>query len=262
MTRTVEPKPRISAKPAPFSSVGEQVLAHAQSGREIIQDFCPLSESLEWDLGQEYLRQRGNKAFISDSSPVPFVVNNDGTLSQNAAEILFASLEASGQCSAGSGQKEEILVLELGIGVGLFARFFLDHFRDLCRKNKRDYYDRLTYIAADRSERMLLDVCRHGILSNHPGHYRTRTADAVNPETLFADLAIAQQGPKPFRAVFLNYLLDCLPAAVLEMRDEKDTDQDSGVTEQDSAADKPVFGERKGDAANTVRHALCLKRSF
>ena len=24
-------------------------------------------------------------------------------------------------------------------------------------------------------------------------------------------------GGKPFRAVFLNYLLDCLPAAVLEM---------------------------------------------
>src|SRR5436190_5651585 len=54
----------------------EQVLTQAQSSRQIVQDFVPLAQSLEWDLGQQYLRQRGNKAFISDSSPVPFVINN------------------------------------------------------------------------------------------------------------------------------------------------------------------------------------------
>jgi hypothetical protein len=36
-------------------------------------------------MGQEYSHQRGNKAFLSDASPVPFVINNDGTLSRNAA---------------------------------------------------------------------------------------------------------------------------------------------------------------------------------
>jgi hypothetical protein len=57
-------------------SLGEQVLAHAQAGREVVQDFVPLAESLEWMLGQQYLRKRGNKAFLADSSPVPYVVNN------------------------------------------------------------------------------------------------------------------------------------------------------------------------------------------
>src|ERR1700760_1963539 len=73
--------------------LGEQVLAHAQAGRDLVQDFVPLADSLEWELGQEYLRQRGNKAFLSDASPVPFVINNDGTLSRNAAEVFFASLQ-------------------------------------------------------------------------------------------------------------------------------------------------------------------------
>src|SRR5216117_3384522 len=96
-------------------SAGEQVLAHAQSGREVVQDFVPLAESLEWELGQQYLRQRGNKAFLSDASPVPFVVNNDGALSRNAAEVFFAYLVAAEK----EGQLEgEIFVLELGIGVG------------------------------------------------------------------------------------------------------------------------------------------------
>lgn len=213
---------RSSAKPEtkPASSTTMQspakaVLAHAQSGREVVQDFCPLADSLEWQLGQQYLRDRGNKAFISDASPVPFVVNNDGTLSRNAAEVFFGSLQAAEE--AGTLTEPDIFVLELGIGVGLFARYFLDNFRDLCEKHDKDYYGRLCYIAADRSERMLLDVSRHGVLANHPGRYRLRQVDAMKPETLAYDAMFLDHPGKPLRAVFLNYLLDCLPAAVLDL---------------------------------------------
>ena len=203
----------------PPSSPAEQVLAHAQSGREIVQDFVPLAESLEWELGQQYLRQRGNKAFLSDASPVPFVVNNDGSLSRNAAEVFFTSLVEADK----AGQLEQdIFVLELGIGVGLFARYFLDSLKDLCWRNKKDYYDRLTYIAADRSERMLQDMLRHGVLAEHPGRYRIRQVDAMKPEALIAsDAQLFDGKTKPFRAVFLNYLLDCLPAAVLNLEEEQ-----------------------------------------
>src|SRR5262245_62350864 len=79
----------------PVTSSPESILGRAQASREVIQDFVPLAESLEWRLGQEYLRQRGTKAFLSDTHPVPFVINNDGTLSHNAAEVLFASLQAA-----------------------------------------------------------------------------------------------------------------------------------------------------------------------
>src|SRR6266567_1136658 len=73
-------------------TIVEQILTNAQDSRPVVQDFVPLAESLEWELGQQYLRDRGNKAFISDASPVPFVVNNDGNLSRNAAEVFFTSL--------------------------------------------------------------------------------------------------------------------------------------------------------------------------
>jgi len=134
----------ISADPR---STAATILAKAQSSRAVIQDFVPLAESLEWQLGQEYLRQRGNKAFLSDASPVPFVINNDGTLSRNAAQVFFASLQDAEEKGP---LEDDIFVLELGIGVGLFARYFLDTFRDLCQEHKKDYYDRLCYIAADR----------------------------------------------------------------------------------------------------------------
>jgi tetratricopeptide (TPR) repeat protein len=209
--RTAAPRPP-SAPAGP--ALAQAILAQAQSNRPVIQDFVPLADSLEWNLGQEYLRQRGNKAFLSDASPVPYVINNDGTLSRHAAEVLFANLQEAEQQGT---LEDEICVLELGIGVGLFARFFLDAFRELCQQHQKDWYGRLTYIAADRSERMLHDVARHGVLAHHPGRYRLRLLDAMHPgERLPHDLMFRGKSGRPLRAVFLNYLLDCLPAAVLE----------------------------------------------
>jgi hypothetical protein len=219
VSSSTRPRPAAAppARTAPVpaaATTAEQVLAQCQGGREVVQDFVPLAQSLEWRLGQEYLRQRGNKAFLSDAHPVPFVVNNDGSLSHHAAEVFFASLlaaEKEGPLPA------ELFVLELGIGVGLFARFFLDAFRDLCARQHKDYYERLTYIAADRSQRMLLDVSRHGLFAHHPGRYRLRLVDALDPAPLLQDLMFRGQPARPLRAVFLNYLLDCLPAAVLQL---------------------------------------------
>jgi tetratricopeptide (TPR) repeat protein len=204
----------------PFSSAA--ILARSQSTRDVIQDFVPLAESLEWELGQQYLRERGSKAFTSDFSPVPFVINNDGALSKKAAEVLFASLS---EAERSTPLESEIYVLELGIGVGLFARYFLDTFRELCLNHKKDYYDRLCYIAADKSPRMLLDVLRHGVLANHAGRYRVRQLDAMDPQILLNDMFFArsnrQARPVRLRAVFLNYLLDCLPAAVLQVEGDQ-----------------------------------------
>jgi hypothetical protein len=62
------------------------------------------------------------------------------------------------------------------------------------------------------------DVCRHGVLAGDPGRYRLRLADALNPgECLPRDVAFRNHKGKSIRAVFLNYLLDCLSAAVLEI---------------------------------------------
>jgi len=206
-------KPTSSTKH--INTSAEAVLAKAQSGRAVIQDFVPLADSLEWNLGQQYLRERGNKAFLSDARPVPFVINNDGTLSRNAAQVFFASCLAADKAGT---LEADIYVLELGIGVGLFARYFLDAFRDLCVEHDKDYYGRLCYIAGDHSKQMLLDAARHGVFANHPGHYLLREVDALDPaKYLRADLGLGGEQPRSVRAVFLNYVIDCLPPAVLEV---------------------------------------------
>jgi tetratricopeptide (TPR) repeat protein len=92
----------------------------------------------------------------------------------------------------------------------------MDAFWELCRQNGKDYYHRLHYVAGDRSERMLADAARHGVFAQHPGRYLFRTIDALNPlEGLNREPLLQREGSKPLAGVFLNYLLDCLPAAHL-----------------------------------------------
>jgi tetratricopeptide (TPR) repeat protein len=201
---------------SPFSVV--DILDQAHAGRLVLQDFRPLSESLEWELGQDFYRQRGNQAFIGDE-PVPYVIHNDGNHSIRAAELFFTSLVAAEEKGS---LEQDIFVLEVGIGVGLFARYFLDWFRHLCDQAGKEYYDRLCYVLVDRSARMLRDAGRHGVFQNHPGRYRLRLGDAQHPERLLTDeYDIGRLGPRPFRAVFLNYVLDCLPAMVIKVEGEQ-----------------------------------------
>jgi tetratricopeptide (TPR) repeat protein len=217
-TSLIEQQPRLRVVTSANSLSAVAILDQAQSGRIVLQDYRPLTESLEWELGQEYLRQRGSLAFISDPEPVPWVVNNDGNQSIRSAEVFFTSLLVAEE----EGKLEkDIVVLELGIGVGLFARYFLDWFKHLSDTAGKDYYDRLCYVAADHSHAMLRDAGRRGVFQNHPGRYRLRLVDALKPARLLNDDAeIGRLGPRPFRAVFLNYVLDCLPACVVKVQGE------------------------------------------
>ncbi|MCI0329972.1 MAG: tetratricopeptide repeat protein [candidate division Zixibacteria bacterium] len=189
------------------------VLAASLDKRFVIQDYRPLAESLDWELGQLFWQEAGSEVFLGGN--VPFKITNDGNLSKKAAEVFFAGLaaaEADGKLEPGT-----IYALEIGVGAGLFARFFLDRLRSLCRREGRDYYDRFCYVAADRSEQMLADLQRNGILSPHRGHYRTEEADALRSGFgLNLERGNSNQNGRPFRAIFFNYLLDCLPPAVLK----------------------------------------------
>ena len=103
MARPLTEAEKNAAKFPANKTIAEQILTNAQDSRPVVQDFVPLAESMEWELGQQYFRERGNKVFISDSSPVPFVINNDGNLSRNAAEVFFTSLIEAGTVTPSIG---------------------------------------------------------------------------------------------------------------------------------------------------------------
>jgi tetratricopeptide (TPR) repeat protein len=170
----------------------------------VIEDFRPLHGSLEWALSRAYYEHAGVSAFVGGE--VPFGSTSSGRLSEDAAAVLFASLENAAN-AAGA-----IRCLELGPGSGLFAKLLLDDLRRRSRDHGRDYYERLTLTLADSSRAMLEAIATNKLLAEHEGHYELVHSDPLLP-------AQAARSEGRLQAVFLNYFLDQLPASVLRRAD-------------------------------------------
>jgi hypothetical protein len=162
----------------------------------VIQDFRPLADSLEWTLQRTYYDRRGASAFFGGE--VPFTATSSGVLSRDAAAILDASLDAA--------SVRPVRCLELGPGTGLFAKLLLDDLRRRSAQQGSARYERVTLILADSSRAMLDAIQSSGVLAGHAGRYELVHSDPSRP-------AAAAGGQ--VHAVFLNYVLDSLPASVV-----------------------------------------------
>jgi len=173
---------------------------------QIIQDFQPLVTSLEWELSNLFWATEGTRPFAANQ--VPFIVNNSGRLSESAAVCLFYN------CLEADSLEDQIEVLELGAGSGLFARYVLDAFRAICLQEDRDFYQRLIYFVSDHSRRTVEQWREQEVFAEHADRVVVGTCDSMQP----ADFRDLEGNPIRFgflRAVFANYALDVLPAAII-----------------------------------------------
>lgn len=205
MARPFEPAPQpgvlgpVGSSTPPLTAA--QLILGVSPADSVLEDYRPLPLNLEWRLSELYWSREGVAPFIRND--VPYHVNNNGRASADAALVLFAS------CLDVPPGEDPVLVLEIGAGSALFARYFLDEFRDLCRRHGRDFYDRLRLHVTDRSARSVQHWREHDVFGEHRGRVTTGVCDAQSPEPV--------EGP--LRAVFANYVLDSLPAAVLRRMD-------------------------------------------
>ena len=179
-----------------------EILRQVEVAPRLVEDYRPLTESLEWRLSQQYWDTQGTKGFVQ--SEVPYTITSSGTLSAQAATLLFENcLE--------NVPEGPIRVLEIGAGTGLFARLFLDEFERLCVNSGKDFFSRLTYYVTDRSEQSIRQWKLLGLFTGRqavPGR-----VDGLAPlEVTTTDGPVRLSG---LRAVFSNYALDSMPAAVL-----------------------------------------------
>jgi tetratricopeptide (TPR) repeat protein len=183
------------------SATAAELLRGVSTPDRVLEDYRPLPLNLEWRLSELHWIREGVTPFIRND--VPYHVNNDGRASADAAQVLFAS------CLDVPPGDDPVRVLEVGAGSALFARYFLDEFRDLCRRHGRDFYERLRFHVTDRSPTSVRHWSEHEVFGDHSGRVTTGVCDAQSPEP--------DEGP--LRAVFANYVLDSLPAAVLRRTD-------------------------------------------
>jgi tetratricopeptide (TPR) repeat protein len=184
-----------------------ETLRHVQIAPRLIEEARPITECLEWRLSELYWNDDGTGGFVRGE--VPYTITSSGTLSANAAKLLFAAC-------AEHPPEDRLDVLEIGAGTGLFARLFLDEFARLCQREGTSWHQRLTYFVTDRSPRSLDEWRQHGLFDGHP--VVTARTDALQP--LLLELPDARRELAHLRAVFCNYCLDSLPAAVLRKGDD------------------------------------------
>ncbi|HEU0123911.1 MAG TPA: hypothetical protein VFQ91_25490 [Bryobacteraceae bacterium] len=179
-----------------------ETLRRATIPSRLIEDFRPLAESLEWRLSEAYWLETGTKAFIEQS--VPYSATSGGTLAQDAAALLLANCRDDPP----SGP---FAVLELCAGSGLFARLLVDSFRRQCIEAGETFHEQMTFLATDRSPATLAQWSEFGVW------------DGVNVTPALGDARrpldwLTPDGPvrlHNIRAVFCNYGLDSLPAAIV-----------------------------------------------
>jgi SAM-dependent MidA family methyltransferase len=181
------------------------------AGGVALEDFTRFVDSLEVRIGWAYWKKRGGQAFTNRE--VPNDITNDGGRASRAAEVLFANCEEAED--AGS-LGDAILVVEMGVGLGLFARLLLRRFRALCEQKGRDFHQRLVYLATDFSPQNLADIQRLGTLAEFDAQVRLGILDALDPTyftPLGTDTPVALAGP--LQAVFHNYLFDALAQSLV-----------------------------------------------
>jgi tetratricopeptide (TPR) repeat protein len=215
MTRTATPIERSTlgdtARSSSIRSV-EDVLSSVRVDPTEIHGFVRLWDSLDWQLARQYWKRVGLLGFVRGD--VPFLVNNSGRLSEHAAAILFDA------CLQGNHPKAPIVVLELGAGTGLFARYFLDAFKAICTEQGRTFYDDLLFLVTDESLRTVEQWQERGLFAEHAAHVALCTCDARRPESLQCIAPSPRFAADAVRlaAIFCNYLLDVLPMTIVRKR--------------------------------------------
>jgi tetratricopeptide (TPR) repeat protein len=124
------------------------------------------------------------------------------------ALVLFAYFEQQ-------APHRRIQVLEMGAGTGLFARYFLDSFRDLCQQQDKNYYQRLRYYVTDYSRTTVSQWVERGLFDEHPDQIVLASCDGRSPGELL-DLNHQVIQLRELDAVFCNYMLDILPCTVVK----------------------------------------------
>jgi len=176
----------------------------------LLEDFVRLPDSLEIEVSRAYWEDRGLQSFIHRE--VPSDITNNGVRAHQVARVLFANCEEAERRGA---LADEVVVVEMGMGLGLFARLLMRSFRSLCQQSERNYFDRLRYYATDRSTRNLADVNRSGTLDEFARQVRVGSLDAMDPSGFKPSGGSIERLTGCAQAIFHNYLYDALPHSQL-----------------------------------------------
>lgn len=184
----------------------------ADNDAVVLHDWTPLTDTLDWRLGKLAYQARGTRVFVNNE--VPNLLHQGGLIPYRAAEVLLANFAEAQERGT---LADEIVVVEPGMGLGLFALQVLDRLKARCAQRGVDWYDRLTWYATDATPAVLRDVQRSGIFDRHAGRVVLGQASAMQPARVRTMAGASLDLTGRIQAVFHSYVFCMLPMNLLQV---------------------------------------------
>lgn len=163
----------------------------------LIQDFTRYDQSKIWGIHDNYFLNIGIAAWTKGDLPYSGVCNP--TEAYKKARLVIENLQVI-------KPEADIKIMELGAGLGEFANNFLISFKNICKHENLDYYDRLTYYFTDYAQMTLDEVASSHKLQEFQDKIQYYRFDVMKGSEQFAEQSID--------FVLSSYLLDQLPARI------------------------------------------------
>lgn len=160
----------------------------------IIQGPVPRSESIRAKLAA-LAWEDGLSAFVTNQ--VPFSFSGGRVLAAALSHLVRGLAEDS----------EDIVVMELGAGIGYLS----NHCLDVLAEEHPETYRKSRFVVTDGQQEVVRDSAERGVLSDHGDRAEFAVADLRYPESILSE--------QP-RLLILSYLLDAIPPLHLETHED------------------------------------------
>jgi tetratricopeptide (TPR) repeat protein len=164
-----------------------------------LEPFTRLDRSALWSINSDYWRAQGNRAFLRDG--VPYYATSDGTLSTCVAQFLAQWARIA--------QAEQLTLIEIGPGSGLFARCTLVQYQAMRLRNLG--LPAVRYIAVDVAESMTEAMLTNGVMPIDGVEFAFAQIDVGKEHDSLSRLLNDELDRGAHVLVAANYAIDSLP---------------------------------------------------
>lgn len=168
-------------------------------GLEALEPFTRLDRSLLWSINSDYWRAQGHRAFLRDG--VPYYATSDGTMSGALARFIADW--------SGIAAVQQLTLVEIGPGSGLFARCALLHYQAL--RGQHPGLPPLRYVAVDVAASMVDAMLAHGVMPVDGVEFVFAEIDVGRQLDRLTTLLRDERDRGAHVVVAANYAIDCLP---------------------------------------------------
>ncbi len=184
-----------------------------------IESAKPFSESLIWQLNQDFYKNKGMD--IWRYGEVPHNITSSSMVGKTYAEIVFAFLK---DLAAKGQNKSTVYILELGAGHGRLAFHVLKHLEQLAEKVNLDLPP-YCYVLSDIAQENLTFFEEHPQFKSYhkKGLVDVSYFDAIESQVLdlrYANKKISSNDLEQPILVLANYFFDSIPNDLFHFKDQ------------------------------------------